>query len=289
MSHEALARAGERAFVAGDEPADASSSDVNAPAAPPSPARAVIVDRPGAPQSELRVGRVSTRRSSADYHTLAVLNAALGGQFVSRINLNLREDKGYTYGARSGFDLRRGPGPFVVQASVQTSATAASLREIFSELDAIGGDRPVTPAELAMAQASLTRGFARGFETGEQIARAITNLALYGLEADFYDRYVERIDAVTADQVTAAARRWLPSSAMTSVVVGDLSAVGGAMADLGIGPIEHLNQQNETSGLSRSFQCGFGARRRPARRDGEYREYLSEEQCRPPGCPAERH
>ena len=96
----------------------------------------------------------------------------LGGQFVSRINMNLREKKGYTYGARTSFDFRRGPGPFVLQASVQSEATTDAMREAIGELEAIRGDRPVTREELLLGRAALTRGYPRNFETGEQIARA---------------------------------------------------------------------------------------------------------------------
>ena len=120
--------------------------------------RAFLIPRPGAPQSEVRVAYVAETRYTTDFHGLLVLNAIAGGQFVSRINLNLREDKGYTYGARSGFDFRRQRGPFVVQASVQTDATAASVHEILSELRGLGSDRPATDDEVERAKASLTRG-----------------------------------------------------------------------------------------------------------------------------------
>ena len=108
--------------------ASATGEPLPPPAGPA--ARLVIVDRPGAAQSELRVGQVALPRLNPDYHALLVLNAILGGQFVSRLNMNLREDKGYTYGARSGFDFRRSNGPFSVQAAVQTTATAESVQEV---------------------------------------------------------------------------------------------------------------------------------------------------------------
>ena len=112
----------------------------------------------------------------------------LGGQFVSRINLNLREDKGFTYGARTSFDFRRGPGPFVLQVSVQTSATAESIQESIGEIAAIRGSRPITADELRLAVAALTRGYARNFETADQIARAATQLALYDLPDTYFVR-----------------------------------------------------------------------------------------------------
>ena len=106
------------------------------------PAAADVVPRPGAPQSELRIGHVAVARDTPDYHALVAANMVLGGQFVSRINLNLREDKGFTYGARTAFDFRRLPGPFALQVSVQTSGTARAIAESLGEIAAIRGPRP---------------------------------------------------------------------------------------------------------------------------------------------------
>jgi predicted Zn-dependent peptidase len=209
------------------------------PATLPSPEppteRLVIVDRPGAAQSELRIGHVAAPRRTPDYHALLVLNTLLGGQFVSRINMNLREQRGYTYGARSAFDFRRGPGPFVVQASVQTDATAEAVRETLDELAAVRGDRPPTPDELRLARAALTRGYPRGFETAEQIARAAAQLALYELPDDYFSEFVPRVAAVTADEVARAARRHLDPSRALVLVVGDRSRVEAPLAALGLG------------------------------------------------------
>jgi predicted Zn-dependent peptidase len=195
--------------------------------------RLVLVDRPGAPQSELRVGHVAVARSTPDYHALVVLNALLGGQFVSRINLNLREEKGFTYGARSGFEWRRAPGPFVVQTSVQTSATAAAVSEILRELADVAGDRPPTERELALARASLTRGYARNFETAEQIARALAQMAIYDLPASWFDEFVGRINAVDIEAVIGAARRHLRPADAIVAVVGDRARVGDELSALG--------------------------------------------------------
>ena len=197
--------------------------------------RIVLIDRPGAPQSELRVGCVAAARSTRDYHALVTMNAVLGGQFVSRINLNLREQKGYTYGARSGFEFRRAPGPFSVQASVQTSATAESVKEALSELRGLGGERPVTAGELDLAQASLTRGYPRNFETAEQLGRAVAQQVVYGLPDDYYDRFVPTIRAVCQDDVTRVARQWIDPDGMSVVVVGDRAAVEKPLALLGRG------------------------------------------------------
>ena len=160
------------------------------------------------------------------------MNAALGGQFVSRINLNLREDKGYTYGVRSGFDFRIGPGAFVVQTSVQTDATAASVREILRECDDIGTLRPLTDRELDLAHAGLTRGYPRSFETGNQIARSCMQAALYGLPDDYFETYVERVRQVDVEAVTRTASRWVASRDLFAVVVGDRARIESELREV---------------------------------------------------------
>jgi predicted Zn-dependent peptidase len=214
-----------------------------APVSPDLSGEAVIVHRPNAQQSELRIGRVGVARSTVDYHALVVANAVLGGQFTSRINLNLREDKGYTYGARSYFDFRRSAGPFVVQASVQTDATAASVREVFLELDGLRGPQPVTARELDLARWGLTRGFARSFETPEQIARAMAQLVLHGLADDTFDTFVEKVRAVEAETVTDMAQRHFDPGSMFTVIVGDRERIEAAVGALGFSRCTVLEPQ----------------------------------------------
>lgn len=201
----------------------------------PHPVRLNIVPRPKAPQSELRMGHVTVARSTPDYHALVTANMVLGGQFSSRLNLNLRERKGFTYGVRTAFEFRRRPGPFVLQAGVQTSATAESIAESIAEIDALAGTRPVTAEELRLAAAALTRGYARNFETADQIARAVTQLALYDLPDTYFAEFVPRIERLTIDEVTAAVARTLHASRLTTVVVGDYDAVGADLVRLGLG------------------------------------------------------
>jgi zinc protease len=205
--------------------------------APPVPAVPLaLVDRPRAAQSEVRIGQIGAPRLTPDYHALLVLNAILGGQFVSRLNMNLREDKGYTYGVRSGFDFRRAPGPFMVQAAVQTGVTADAVREILSEVREIATSRPATPAELDLAKSALTRGYARSFETAGQIARGLAQLALYDLPDDTLERFVASVQAVDIDAVTAAARCF-DASKTTVAIVGDREKVTPGLEALGIGPV----------------------------------------------------
>jgi predicted Zn-dependent peptidase len=201
----------------------------------PEPARLNVVPRPRAPQSELRIGHVAAARSTPDYHALVAANMVLGGQFVSRINLNLREDKGYTYGARTSFDFRRLPGPFALQVSVQTAVTGRAVEESFSELAGIRGIRPVTPGELALGVAALTRGYARNFETAEQVARAVTQIALYDLPDTYFADFVPRVERLTVDDVTRAAEQYLHPDRMITLIVGDVDAIAPDLARLGLG------------------------------------------------------
>jgi predicted Zn-dependent peptidase len=234
-SHGELIALVDRAF--GTWTADgggAAAAGVTEEPAPPA-ARLALMHRPGAAQSELRLGHVSVARSHPDYVQLLVLNMVLGGQFVSRINMNLREEKGYTYGARTSFDARRGPGPFVVQASVQSDATADAIREALREVEEIRGARPITAEELDTGRAALTRGYARNFETAEQVARAAAQLAMHDLPDDYYDTFVPRVLAVDERAATAAAHRHLRPDRMLTVVVGDRDRVGAGLESLGLG------------------------------------------------------
>lgn len=201
----------------------------------PHPARLIVVPRPGAPQSELRIGHVAVERNSLDYHALVAANMVLGGQFVSRINLNLREDKGITYGARTAFDFRRMPGPFALQVSVQTAATAAAIEESIGEIAAIRGPRPATADELSLGVAALTRGYARNFETADQIARAATQIALYDLPDDYFAQFVPRVEAVTPAEVTRVMAAHVDPSRLLTLVVGDLDVIGQDLPGLGLG------------------------------------------------------
>jgi len=197
--------------------------------------RLAIVDRPGSPQSELRIGHVGLPRSTPDYHALLTMNMVLGGQFVSRLNMNLREHKGYTYGVRTSFDFRKGPGLFSMQTSVQSAATADTIRESLAEIEAIRGARPVTRAELELGRAALTRGYPRNFETGEQIGRAAAQIALYDLPDDYFSTFVPRVLSLTPDDLTRVASAHIDPSRLTAVIVGDRAKVEDGLSELGLG------------------------------------------------------
>jgi predicted Zn-dependent peptidase len=207
-------------------------------------AHLAVLHRPGAAQSELRIGHVSIARGDPDYTRLLVLNMVLGGQFVSRINMNLRENRGYTYGARTSFDARRGPGPFVLQASVQSEATADAIRESMREVEEIRGARPVSREELETGRAALTRGYPRNFETAEQVARAAAQMALHDLPDDYYSTFVPRVLEVDENAATSAADRHLHPERMVTVVVGDRDRIGASLQTLSAGEILALGTES---------------------------------------------
>jgi len=194
-----------------------------------------VLSRPGAAQSELRIGHACAPRSTPDYHVLLLLNTILGGDFVSRLNLNLREQKGFTYGVRTGFNLRRGIGPFVMQTSVGTDVTAPAIHEAWREIRDIAASRPATADEVALAFASVSKGYPRGFETAGQVARSVAQLALHGLPDSYFEQFVPRLSQVTAEDVAAAARRYLDPAKMTTLIVGDLDKIVGSLPALDLG------------------------------------------------------
>ena len=243
-SHDRLAAMVDDAFGAWAEPSAADGPLAGAVGVPPpaSPASKVaVVNRPAAAQSELRIGLVGPSRSTPDYYAMLVMNMVLGGQFVSRINMNLRENKGYTYGARTGFDFRRGSGQFVLQASVQSDATAEAIREAFAEIRAIRGPKPVTRAELETGRAALTRGYPRNFETADQIGRAAVQLALYDLPEDYFTTFVPKVLALDEGALTRAAAAHLDPSRLLTVVVGDREKIGPALHALELGDAAEIS------------------------------------------------
>ena len=206
----------------------------------------MLVDRPGAVQSELRIGHVAAPRRTPDYHALKVLNMVLGGQFVSRLNRSLREEKGYTYGVRTAFQFRRAPGPFVMQGSVQADATVEAIREVLDEMDGLGG-RGRPPAGARLARSALTRGFARGFETAGQVARGVAQLVQYDLPADEHDRFVPAVAAVDGPAVTAAAARHLRADRAVVVVVGPAAQLERGLGTLSLGDPQRVDERGRES------------------------------------------
>jgi zinc protease len=205
--------------------------------APALAARAVyLIDKPGAAQSVIRIGHVGPPRTTPDWYTLDVLNTILGGAFTSRLNQNLRETHGYTYGAFSQFAVRRLSGAFVALASVVTAKTDSSLIEFLKELRRIR-DEPVPAAELAKAKAYVTLGLPGDFETTGGAGARFRELLVYGLPLDYYAQYIQRINAVTAADVQRAARQYIDPDHFDIVVVGDKSQIDAGIKALNEGPV----------------------------------------------------
>ena len=183
----------------------------------------VIVDKPGAAQSSFRLGGVGAPRSTSDYFPLQVMNTMLGGAYTSRLNLNLRETHGYTYGAGSGFGLRRSAGPFIASAEVVTAKTDSALIEFLKELRAI---RDTVPSdELAKAKRYLQLGLPSNFETTQGIASEFLPLIAYGIPLDFFASAVQQYGAVTQADVQRVARQYVNPDRLTIVVVGDRKVI----------------------------------------------------------------
>jgi zinc protease len=201
-----------------------------------------LVEKPDAPQSELRMGHVGLPRSHPDYFAALVMNMLLGGLFSSRINLNLREVHGYTYGASSAFDWRRQAGPFVVGSAVRSDVTAAAAHEILAEIESIRIDK-VTPEELSLATSYLEGVFPIRYETTAAIARALTAMVVYGLPEDYFDTYRDRVRAVTASDVLRAAREFLRPEELQLVAVGDPAVIREPLASMDLGPLESYDPE----------------------------------------------
>jgi zinc protease len=194
-----------------------------------------VVHRPGSVQTEIRIGHVGLPRRIPDFHALSVMGAILGGLFNSRLNMKLREEKGYTYGAGAGFDLRRGAGPFAARAAVNTEVTVAAIADMLAELERIRSE-PVTAVELAAARDFLVGVFPLRFETPGPVVGALAGLAIHDLPDDELTRYRPAIEAVTIEEVQAAAAHiHLESAAI--VLVGDADAFAADLEAAGFGPI----------------------------------------------------
>lgn len=202
----------------------------------------LLVDKPGAPQSEIRIGRIGAARQTEDYYAIVVMNTILGGSFTSRLNQNLREDKGYTYGASSSFAFRLDPGPFLASSAVQTEVTDKALAEFFKEFDGIR--RPIPVEDVTRAENYEALGYPGGFQSVDDIAGNIAELVQYGLPLDYFNHYVARILGVTPIQVEAAARRYVDPSTMVVVVVGDRAKIEAGVRALKLGPVRVLSVED---------------------------------------------
>jgi zinc protease len=199
----------------------------------------LFVDKPGAPQTEIRIGRIGAARVTDDYYALIIMNTILGGSFSSRLNQNLREEHGYTYGASSQFGFRVLPGPFLAASAVQSSKTDSALLEFMKELNGIL--TPVPDAELERAKNYVALGFPGEFQTVGDIAAKIEEMVIYDLPADYYSQYVRRILAVTAADVQRVAKKYVDPAKMAIVLVGDRAGLEGRINALKLGAMTILS------------------------------------------------
>jgi predicted Zn-dependent peptidase len=228
----------ERRFGQWDGRTDGRTDRDNRPTVPPSarPTAVYLIDKPGAAQSVIRIGHEGVDRGNPDYYAIQVMNTLLGGSFSSRLMTNLRETKGYTYGASSRFDFQPLPGAFTAAADVRTDVTDSSLVEFFRELRRIR-DSLVDPVELERTKQYLALRVPGSFETTGQMAGQIGNLLTFFLPFTWFDDYVRRIMAVSAEDVRRAARVYLHPDSATIVIVGDVAKIQAGVERLGLGPL----------------------------------------------------
>jgi zinc protease len=219
--------------------AGAGSPHVKQPIPPQRTKREIyLVDKPNAPQSQIRIGVVGVPRSTPDYFQIEVMNTVFGGSFSSRLNLNLREKHGYTYGANSFFDMRVDAGPFTAFAAVQTDKTAEALKEFFAEFAGI--QKPVEADELERGKNYVSLALPSDFETTGDISRRLEETLVYHLPDDYFSRYVQNVEAVAVADVQRVARKYLQPDRMAIVVVGDRKAIEPGIRALNLGPVNIL-------------------------------------------------
>ncbi|HET7322586.1 MAG TPA: pitrilysin family protein, partial [Longimicrobiaceae bacterium] len=203
----------------------------------PRPAtRVILVNKPGAPQSVIQIGAPGVPRGSEDYAAITLMNTILGGSFSSRLNQILREQRGYTYGARSAFDWEPVPGPFIASSAVRTDATDSSLVVFFRELKRIR-EEPVSAAELERAKSYVVLGSLGDFETTRQVAGQLASLDAFGLPLSIIPKELATVQTLTAADVQRVARKYIDPEHLTVVVVGDLAKIRPGIEKLGLGPV----------------------------------------------------
>ncbi|HEX2167307.1 MAG TPA: pitrilysin family protein, partial [Longimicrobiales bacterium] len=195
-----------------------------------------LVDRASAVQSELRIGHIGVPRLHEDYYALLVLNTIIAGAFTSRLNMTLREKHGFTYGVRSHFAFRRGPGPFIIQTAVASDVTARAIEETLRELRELR-DTGASTEEVRTARDYLAGTLPLDMQTTDHIAARIAEMHTFQLEPDYFESWREHIGAVTDDEVARVAREHLHPESLAIVVVGNASAIEGDLRAIDAGPI----------------------------------------------------
>jgi len=208
------------------------------PPLPPSRTATIyLADKPGSAQSSFAIGTSGPPRSTADYYALQVMNTILGGMFQSRLNANIREEKGYSYGVSSSFAYGRGPGAFRAGGDIVSTKSDAALLEFMKELRGIRGERPITDEELSTAKDALTQRLPGTFASAQNINNAIVALWTQGLPDDYYRQYAARIAAVRREDVVRVARQYVDVDHLVIAIVGDRAAIEGPLRATGVAPI----------------------------------------------------
>jgi zinc protease len=225
------------------------SGQAGAVPAPPTPAsipeRVVIVDMAGAPQTAIGIVQLGVKRSDPDFERLNVMNTILGGLFSSRVNMNLREKHGYTYGAFSSLVEARGVGPLFVGSAVRADVTGASVLEMLNEARGMT-QSPVTPEELALAKDSIARSLPALFETTRSAVGTVGSLFLFELTPDYYAGLPGRLASMTAAEVFAATQRHLAPDRMLVVAVGDRAQAEPQISGLKLGSVAYRDRDGKT-------------------------------------------
>ena len=205
------------------------------------PTTIYLVDKPGAAQSTFAIGNPGPPRNTPDYYALQVMNVILGGTFTSRLNLNIREEKGYSYGVTSSFAYGKGPGPFKAGGDIVSAKSDAALVEFMKELRGIGGGRPITDEELTMAKDALVQRLPATFGSVSGTSSAITSLWTQGLPDDYYHHYTRQIAAITRDDVVRVATKYIDLDHLAIVIVGDRASIEAPLKATGIAPITAMD------------------------------------------------
>jgi zinc protease len=229
----------ERLF-SGWKPGDVPTKNIGKVALPPKPA-VYILDRPGADQSLIFAGNVAPPRGSSNDEAIQTMNAILGGNFTSRVNMNLREDKHWSYGSFTFLWNARGQRPFIAYAPVQTDKTKESIVELAKELRGIQGPRPLEPGELEKAKASATLTLPGEWETMGAVEGSLGEIVTYNLDDHYFDAFADRIRAVSDSNVMTSAREVVKPENLTWVVVGDRSKIEAGIRSLNIGEVRLLD------------------------------------------------
>jgi zinc protease len=199
--------------------------------------RVILIDRPGSVQSAIYVGVPGIAAADQEFFQMTVLNRLMGGGFTSRINTNLRERRGFTYGAGTTLNALQNAGTFYATSSVRTSATDSALTEVMNEFRRVV-DEPVPAAEFQAAVSNIVASFPASVQSVQELAGRLQTLLIYGMPLDYYNTYRERLSAVTANDLAAVAKKRLSANGVTMVVVGDLKQIEAPIRARNFGVVE---------------------------------------------------